>query len=246
VVTATFSTASLTTPVPAGVYTVTATYNGDSNFVPGSNDSLTETVNQDSSTTAIRGSTSSVYGQLVGWTATVTSSVAGTIPTGTVTFYANGVALATVQVTRNATTKISSATYTTRGLAPNSYTIQAVYNGNNNVATSSSGTINLNVNQDKPLVGFIASTTTSNTTVTFTASVVATAPGSGTPTGTVTFTIDGQFEATVGLTNGKCSLTIPGGLPTGDHTIEVLYNGDTDFAMNEKIATIDFVKGRGT
>jgi hypothetical protein len=123
----------------------------------------------------------------------------------------------------------------------------AVYNGNDNVLTSTSGTLFLTVNQDTPTVALVTSTTSSNTPVTFTATITATAPGSGTPTGTVSFYVDGIFEGTSNVnTSRKASVTIPGGLSVGYHTIMAVYSGDTDFATNSETRIIDFVVGRGT
>jgi autotransporter-associated beta strand protein len=244
--TATFATSSLTAPLPAGTYTVTATYNGDVHFLPGSNGSLTQTVNQVASTTTLTGTTHSVFGQAVTYTATVKPVVGTGVPTGTVTFIdtTSGLTLGTV----NVTTKLgkTTAVFTTRTLVPNSYTIEAVYNGNANVQTSTSQTVSLTVNPNTPTMTLVSSTTSSNTSVTFTTTVKATAPGTGTPTGTVSFLVDGVLDGTSNLTAGKAALTLPAGLPVGRHTIEAEYSGDTDFAQASKTIIVDFVVGRGT
>ena len=89
------------TPLAVGSDTITAFYGGAGAYTPSDNTAapLIQTVNQDTTTTTVASSTpsdSSVYGQLVTFTATVTvnSPGAGT-PTGSVTFYDNGASIGT-------------------------------------------------------------------------------------------------------------------------------------------------------
>ncbi len=82
--------ASLTTSsLPAGIYTITATYSGDANFAASTSPGLRQVVNSTTksatSTTLISSLNPSVYGQKVTWTAMVTTS--GPVPpTGKVNF----------------------------------------------------------------------------------------------------------------------------------------------------------------
>ena len=91
---ATFATSSLS----IGSQSITAVYGGDANFTTSTSAALTQTVNQDATTTTLKSSPNpSVYGQSVTFTATVTASSPGSgTPTGTVTFYDGSTALATV------------------------------------------------------------------------------------------------------------------------------------------------------
>src|SRR5205807_325282 len=100
---ATFTTFSFT----AGMHSISASYATDGNFKSSTSATLVQTVNKDDTTTAtVSGSPSnSVYGQSVTFTTTVTANPPGSgIPTGTVTFFDNGVPLgnATLDVTGTA------------------------------------------------------------------------------------------------------------------------------------------------
>ncbi len=80
------------------------------------------------------GSLISTVGQAVTFTAKVSSSAAGT-PTGMVQFLSGSVALGSDSVASG------SATYTTSGLGAGTYAITAVYSGDANFASSTSGSI---------------------------------------------------------------------------------------------------------
>src|SRR5438876_12198110 len=82
--TASFSTSGLS----VANHTITANYLGDSNFNTSTSTALTQTVNKGNSTTTVSSSAnSSVFGQSVTLTATVSAqSPASGTPTGTVQF----------------------------------------------------------------------------------------------------------------------------------------------------------------
>jgi hypothetical protein len=65
----------------------------------------------------------------------------------------------------------------------------------------------------------------------FQATLTLTSPtnGGATPTGTVTFSVDGDFAANVTLSAGVASLTGPGTLSPGVHTISAAYSGDNNY-----------------
>src|SRR5208283_3462338 len=80
---ATFSTTTLS--VVASPHTISAAYNGDTNFSGSTSNSLTQTVAQNTTTTTLTSSTStSAFNTNVTFTATVSSS--GTLASGLVTF----------------------------------------------------------------------------------------------------------------------------------------------------------------
>ncbi len=102
--------ASLTTSsLAAGIYNITASYPGDTNFAASTSPGLRQVVNSTTKsatpTTLVSSLNPSVYGQKVTWTATVTTS--GSVPPtgkvnftwghniGTVTLNASGVAVLT-------------------------------------------------------------------------------------------------------------------------------------------------------
>jgi hypothetical protein len=224
---ASFTTSSLT----VSSHTITASYGGDGNFTTSSG-SAGETVSQDGTSTTVSASpTSSVYGQSVTFTATVTANAPGSgTPTGTVTFQEGSSTLAVV------TLSSGSASFTTSSLAVGGHTITASYGGDGNFTTSS-GSAGETVTQDgtTTTVGASPSTSVYGQAVTFTATVTANAPGSGTPTGTVTFQEGSTTLAVVTLSSGSASFTTSS-LAVGVHTITASYGGDGNFTTSSASA----------
>ena len=225
--TAQFTPAS---PLPVGPDTITAFYGGAGAYTPSDNTAAPpiQTVNKDSTTTTVASSTPSnvsVYGQSVTFTATVSvnSPGAGT-PTGSVTFYDNGVAIGTG--TLNGVSGKDQATFTTSALSVAKHPITAKYGGDTDDLTSSSSVLTQTVNQDATTTTISASTTSPSfgQAVTLTARTTANAPGS------VSF-LDVTTGITLGtgvLSGGVASLTIST-LEPGAHSVEAIYGGDVDF-----------------
>jgi hypothetical protein len=230
--TVTAGVATLSTSALAqGSHTITATYNGDSNF-SGSTGSLTgnpQVVNQDGTSTAVTSSLNpSVFGQSVMFTATVSAVAPGAgTPTGSVTFKDGGSSIGTGTVTAGV------ATLSTSALAQGSHTITATYNGDSNFS-GSTGSLTGNpqvVNLDGTSTAVTSSLnpSTFGQSVTFTATVSAAAPGAGTPTGTVTFK-DGSTILGAGTLSGGVATLATSALGAGNHGITATYNGDSNFS----------------
>ena len=227
---ATFATALLS----VGSHTITATYNGDTNFMSSAGDDSAspQVVNQASTTTTVGSAPNpSVSGQTITFTATVAPVLPGAgLPSGTVNFTEGATTLAS-SVALNGS---DQATFTTSSLAVGSHTITAVYSGDTNFKTSTGD------DSASPQVVSQASTTTtlasapnpsvSGETVTFTATVAPVSPGAGTPTGTVNFTEGATTLASSVTLNGsdQATFTTPS-LAVGSHTITAVYSGDTSF-----------------
>ena len=130
---ATYSTSSLT----VGTHPITATYSGDTNFTTStSSPALSQKVTQASSSTSGTSSLNpSVYGQSVTFTATVSSCIGSTCPTGTVTFYDGTTSLGTSNLN---TSNPRTATYSTSSLTVGTHPITATYSGDTNFTTSTS------------------------------------------------------------------------------------------------------------
>jgi len=177
-----------------GSHSITVSYAGDGNFNGSNGGPLTQTVNKNSTTTSVLSSANpSTFGQSVTFTA-VLSPVTGTggalVPSGTVTFFADGNSIGTGTLGSNGQASVSIST-----LAVGSHTITTTYGGDNNF-TGSNGTLTPN-QQVISTIGTTATTTTLlssqnpssvGQSVTFTATVSG---SGGTPTGTVTFSVDG-------------------------------------------------------
>ena len=184
---ATFSTSTLAT----GTNSITAVYEGDTNFTTSTSTAVSQVVNLASTTTLTSTPNPSVYGQSVTFTATVTGS--STTPTGTVTFMEGSTTLGTGTLSSSGV-----ATFSTTTLAVGTDSVTAVYGGDSTYGSSTSSAVSQVVN--------LASTTTTvsssvnpsvyGQSVTFTANVAAVSPGTGEPTGTVTFENSGTSIGT--------------------------------------------------
>jgi Bacterial Ig-like domain (group 3) len=181
---------------------------------------------------ALSPTTSSVYGQVVTFTATVSAPAPGSItPTGSVNFLEGSSTLAS-----GVTLSGGRATFTTSSLAVGANTISASYSGDVNFTTSTGDD-----SASPQIVNKSSSTTTVTSTanpsvfgqvVTFTATVAVVAPGAGTPTGNVTFTEGAvTLAATVPMTSGKATFTTSS-LSVATHTITATYNSDSHFRVS--------------
>jgi hypothetical protein len=123
---------------------VTASYEGDSNFLSSAGGPVDQVVNQAPTSTQVNSSPSpSTWGQAVTFTAVVSpappSTDPPTPPSGSVTFLVNGSPVATESLTPSSSSPIESqASYTTSGLLPGSQAVTAVYNGDSNFLASTS------------------------------------------------------------------------------------------------------------
>jgi hypothetical protein len=136
---ATFVTDSLT----AGAHTITANYGGDNNY-PGSSGSLAQTVQKDStSVILVSNNNPANQGETVTFTASVRANApfSEQTPTGVVTFYDNGVLVATIAVDGN-----GQASFDYTAQAVGARTITATYGGDGNFTTSTSAPLTETVN----------------------------------------------------------------------------------------------------
>ena len=212
-----------------GSYSITAVYNGDSNFTGSTSSPVSQVVNSSTSTTLSSSALQSVYGQSVTFTATVSavSPITGT-PSGTVTFMAGLSSMGT------GTLSSGHASFTVPNLAVGSYSITAVYGGNgSNYTASTSSAVSQTVAAASTTTALSASVNPSvfGQSTTFTAVVTATSPGSGTPTGTVTFRDGSTTLGIVTLSAGQASYTTAA-LTVASHSITAVYNGSTDYATS--------------
>jgi hypothetical protein len=179
-------------------------------------------------TTLVSSVNPSTPGQSVQFTATVTSTTAGT-PTGTATFFDGATSLGPA-VNLNAQ---SQAVFATSSLAAGPHSITAQYSGDTNFAASVSNTVTQTVNAPTKAAtstSLISSLnpSTSGQSVQFTATVTSMA--AGTPTGTATF-FDGATALSPAVNLGaQSSATLTtSSLSTGAHSITAQYSGDANF-----------------
>jgi hypothetical protein len=225
---ATFTTS--TTPgsayLPAGTFTISATYSGDVTFAA-STGSVKQVVNKFSTATAVTSSLNpSHVGDPVTFTATVTPST-GSIPNGeTVTFKKGTTILGT------GTTTGGQASFATSVLPAGTNTITAVYAGDANYATSS-GIVKQIVNKfaTTTTVGSSQNPSTSGQSVTFTATVSST--HGPIPDGeSVKFTYGATVLGTATTSGGTASVSYSA-LPVGSDTVTATFAGDATYSTSK-------------
>ncbi len=205
-----------------GGHTVTASYDGNTNFTGSSGNTVTETIKQAGTSTALSSSANpSIVGQPVTFIATITSFA---VPDGTVTFTVDGV------TQPKATLNGGKATLTVATFTLGAHTVTAGYDGNANFAASGPTALTQQVlNASATSIASSANPSVFGQPVVFTATIVA-ATGSGTPTGTVTFVVDNTARAPVSVnSSGQASITL-NNLIVGSHTVTANYSGDGTFA----------------
>ncbi len=214
-------------------YAVTATYNGDGDYMASTGTDV-HTVNRAATTTAVSSSPDpGVTGQTVTLTATVTTLAPGAgTPTGTVTFDPGD---GTPAITAPLSGGTATATHAYAGAAGSPFTVTAAYNGDTGFAPST-GTDTQTVNKATTTTTVASSPdpTVTGQTVTLTATVTAVGPGAGTPTGTVTFSFgDGTPAATAPVAGGTATVTHTyAGTSGSPYTITATYNGDSGYTSS--------------
>ncbi|MFY9224977.1 MAG: Ig-like domain repeat protein, partial [Blastocatellia bacterium] len=221
-----------TSILTGGSHSITVVYNGDTSFNASTSVIFTQTVNPIASTTTLTVTpTTSVFGQAVSLSATVTG-VGGT-PTGTIQFKDGVTNLGSPVTLASGSASVQVSTLTT-----GSHSLTAVYSGDNNFNPSTSAAITQTVNKANTTTAVVSNANPSvfGQTVTFIATVSAVAPGSGTATGMVQF-IDGSTNlgSPVSLTSGQAQLSISN-LSVATHSITAMYLGDSNFNASTSTA----------
>ena len=250
-----FTTSSLPVSTVAAPDLITASYVGDSNYIPIVSAPVDQVVNKATTSTAVSSLPNpGIAGGAEAITATVTVTAGVSTPRGNVIFTADGTTNLGTVALNGAGTAIVNPT-----LALGPHNIVANYQGDTDDAASS-GSLSLPVVQ--------AATTTILTTsynpslvlapVTFTAVVASI--GGGTPTGIVTFTEtpSGGTAGPLTCTNTNAGTLVAGtatcttsALASGTHTITAAYGGDTNDAhssstFSQVVGTIPTLTGLGS
>ncbi len=237
-----FSTASLA----VGNHAITATYNGDTNFISDTSPGFRETIETDTSTTLSLPVSSSLFGQIMTFTAIVTPLAGMSNPVGTVTFQDTAKGKTSTLGVRdlvpdhgdkNSTARFStSPPPSTYQLSVGSNTITATLNANAVFLASPPSSETLTVKQGSTTTSIRSSSYPSvlGKTVTFTATVVTPLPAMGAPTGSVVFEDNGTPKVTVSLgapTGFRYSTATfsTSSLSVGSHAIAATYSSDANF-----------------
>lgn len=222
-----------------GTYKITATYNGDGNFV-GSTGYLDQGTGQvvtkgNTAMVLTSGPSPSSYGDAVTVSTTVSAIAPATRrPTGVVQIWEGDELLGATSLTPASASNASESEFVTTGLSAGTHALTAVYVGNfnfNGVTKSTSQT----VGQIPTVTGLESSGNPAvyGDVVTFTATVNS---STGEPTGSVTFKEGSTVLGTAPLAaGGQASLAVPD-LHTGSHGITATYSGDVSFSASASAA----------
>ncbi len=216
------------TNAPLGDDTITASYGGDGNFLPSTDNSQTlDVISAAATTTMVTPSPSpAAVNQSVTYSVTVSAS--GATPDGSVAITTSGgaVTLCTVAALSN-----GSGSCTASNAPLGSDTITASYGGTLDFGPST-GTALLSVTTDPTTTSVTAVPSTSQFGSSVSYQVTVTNQVSGTPTGTVTV-MTGITPLCTILTLSSGSGSCPSSAaPTGNDTITANYGGDTDSALS--------------
>ncbi len=206
-----------TSALAAGSHSITATYSGDPGNQPGASAAWLQTVLAATSVNVSSSAASIAAGQAVSITATVT----GSAPTGTVQFKDGGTNLGNAIALSAAAATLNTNALVTAGI----HSITAFYSGDAVNAAGTSPAFSETVVQANTAVslGTSAPTLSAGQSVTFTATVSGAAP-----TGNIQFTDGGvNLGATVALVGGTAALATTT-LSVGSHTIAAIYSGDAN------------------
>jgi hypothetical protein len=218
--------------LPVAFHTVQAVYLGDANYTGSTSGSTQFRVRNPllpTTTTESVSPNSSVTGQMVTLSASV-SKTSGSDPlTGSVTFTDGSTTLgiAGLDGSGNASLDVSS-------LSAGGHSIVATYSGDDVYGGSASSPSGASVSKADVSVQLSSADTTTVTgeAANFSVSVAPVAPGAGVPTGNVQLQVDGNnVGSPVALTGGSATFAPVTNLGAGDHTVLVSYAGDAGFKV---------------
>jgi hypothetical protein len=208
----TFSVATLA----VGTHTMTAIYSGDGNYAA----STSGVVSQKVLPNTVAAVSSSSNPSIAGTSVTLTVTVTGSTPTGSVTLKDGAATLATMNLGAG-----GSASYATSSLAVGTHSITAVYGGDANNAGTTSSVLSqvVNLATTTTTASASANPTTAGKSVNLSATVTG---NGGTPTGTVKFYSQGNLLGTATLNGSGVATYSTTSLAVGSDSITAVYSGD--------------------
>lgn len=251
----------ITTALPGGANSITATYAGDANYLASpASSATTVTVSKASTTTAVASSSAndtSNVNDSVTFTATVTASAGASVPlSGMVTFKDNGTNIAACGTSGAVTvsgwdgeTGTATATCSTTKLIGGNHTIVATY-GNDTSYSGSNNNLTQTVTPLDTTTTASANPTSASVNQSVTLSATVAPHGQAVAlTGPVTFKENNQavpgctvtWDATTG--SASCSTTQ---LTKGSHTITATYPSDASYNSSNADATVSVTAATAT
>ncbi|BFO60919.1 hypothetical protein AVXHC21_28140 [Acidovorax sacchari] len=221
------------TPLEAGLLDVQALYSGDAaNPAVASAQPVRLTVAPTAPGMALSlSSTQAVRGAAVVLTATLSGSDGTMPPTGSVTFYANGLALGTAMLSQGQ----ASLGVSTLDVGANAITVQYAGDARNAAATSAAQSLRIVPAPATVALGVSAVQAVAGAALTFTATV-APAAGGAAPSGRVDFFNGTSFLGSAVLANGVAALTTSALRNAGAANITAVYTGDVVGAVSPSLA----------
>jgi hypothetical protein len=226
-----------------GPHGLTAVYSGDTSFSTSTSPIVVETIHTYAAAVTLTSSINpSVAGQTTQLTAVVAATVGQTTPpiaNGMVSFYDGTTLLGTANLVNGAASL--PATFTVLG----SHSITALYSGDPNYGSTTSGTL-VQVVNTVALGSTVTLTSGANpayiqSAIGFTATVAPAAGSTAVPTGTVTFLTGTNPIGTSVLVNGVATLS--SNFPAvGTYSITAVYSGDTVYSTSTSPAVSQIVE----
>jgi len=225
--------ALITNTLSVGVHSITASWNGNSNFNSAITSLITQTVTQAQTATALSAVPSpAIAGLVAGLTATVKLTAGMATPTGAVTFTDTfkgaTVTLGSPSSVTGAVNGLGGTASISAMLAPGIHSIIASYSGNADSGASTSASLALIVNQATTAVNIVVAPNPSMvlSPITFAATVIG---NGGPPTGTVNFYSNGTTLLGSSTLEANETTTIQYAPPAvGSLQITAVYAGDTN------------------
>lgn len=228
---------------PGSNHILTAIYQGDSNYIKATSNSVTTSVSTSPTTTSVNASGSAfTYGQSVALNITVATPtvVNGTQPTGTLTFTGAG-------TTTTAPVSGGSSNVTLSNLPVGTWTIGTSYSGDSNYAPSKGNTVVFTITPATASLSTNLSSTsfttgsTSTLTVTMTLNGNALVPSGSTFIATITgvagASYTGNFLVNTGGNTATGAVLIPAP-PAGTYTMQVVCGVNVNFTCTPNTLTI--------
>lgn len=219
-----------TTGLAAGTYPVTGSYSGDSNYDDSTSPIVDVKLEAETVPTTTELSISSnpiVIGETAMLTATVNSKSGS--PSGTVSFYAQGILLGSASLSAG----VAQYFHSTAGLAAGNYHVTAVYQGSAPWygSTSTPASVTVSLNPTTVTLSATPNPVIQGNEVTLTAQVMGTF-GTLKPTGKVTFSSGGLAlgSAAVGSLGTAAIVASSVGIATGTYPVIATYDGDASDA----------------
>ncbi|MGD0674312.1 MAG: Ig-like domain repeat protein [Polyangiaceae bacterium] len=227
-----------------GTHSLTAHYSGDSFDLPGTSNPLSFSERQSGTTTTLTASANPVVeNSSVTFTATLAESPGVGMPTGTVTFTADGV----TNLGMNSVGVDGTATLSTSALTLGAHSIVATYSGDTDFIGSASAAVTETVTGYGSTVAVSAtpSSPTFGDELTFAISVTN-STDAGTPTGSVTLKDGTNTIATLTLADGRTSYVTTTPPQAASHTYTAAYAGDTNDLAAQGTAVVNIAAAATT